>query len=36
MTQLTASIEYNSLLDQIRRAISLLQGVTSITLKRQT
>ena len=36
MTQLTVSIEDASMLDQIRQAISLLRGVTSVTLKRQT
>ena len=36
MTQLTVSIEDTSMLDQIRQAISLLRGVTSVTLKRQT
>ena len=36
MTQLTVSIEDVSMLDQIRQAISLLRGVTSVTLKRQT
>ena len=36
MTQLTVSIEDPSMLDQIRQAISLLRGVTSVTLKRQT
>ncbi len=35
MTQLTVSIEDASMLDQIRQAISLLRGVTSVTLKRQ-
>ena len=35
MTQLTVSIEDVSMLDQIRQAISLLRGVTSVTLKRQ-
>lgn len=35
MTQLTVSIEDTSMLDQIRQAISLLRGVTSVTLKRQ-
>ena len=34
MTQLTVSIEDASMLDQIRQAISLLRGVTSVTLKR--
>ena len=36
MTQLTVSVEDVSMLDQIRQAISLLRGVTSVTLKRQT
>ena len=36
MTQLTVSIEDVSRLDQIKQAISLLRGVTSVTLKRQT
>ena len=35
MVQLTVSIEDASMLDQIRQAISLLRGVTSVTLKRQ-
>jgi len=35
MTQLTVSIEDVSMLDQIRQAISLLRGVTSVSLKRQ-
>ena len=35
MTQLTVSIQDVSMLDQIRQAISLLRGVTSVTLKRQ-
>ena len=35
MAQLTVSIEDASMLDQIRQAISLLRGVTSVTLKRQ-
>ena len=35
MTQLTVSIEDASMLDQIRQAISLLRGVTSVSLKRQ-
>ncbi|MBQ6063299.1 MAG: hypothetical protein IJK87_06670 [Prevotella sp.] len=35
MTQLTVSIEDVSMLEEIRKAISLLQGVTSVTLKRQ-
>ena len=36
MTQLTVSIEDVSMLDQIRQAISLLRGVSSVTLKRQS
>ena len=36
MTQLTVSIEDASMLDQIRQAISLLRGVASVSLKRQT
>ena len=36
MTQLTVSIEDPSMLDQIRQSISLLRGVASVTLKRQT
>jgi len=36
MTQLTVSVEDVSMLDQIRQAISMLRGVTSVTLKRQT
>ena len=35
MPQLTVSIQDASMLDQIRQAISLLRGVTSVTLKRQ-
>ena len=35
MTQLTVSIEDVSMLEQIRQAISLLRGVTSVSLKRQ-
>lgn len=35
MTQLTVSIQDVSMLDQIRQAIGLLRGVTSVTLKRQ-
>ena len=35
MTQLTVSIEDSSMLEQIRQAISLLRGVTSVKLKRQ-
>ncbi len=33
MTQLTVSIQDVSMLDQIRQAIGLLRGVTSVTLK---
>ena len=36
MTQLTVSIQDVSMLDQIRQAISLLRGVTSVTLTQQT
>ncbi|MBQ9677197.1 MAG: hypothetical protein IJV44_03570 [Prevotella sp.] len=36
MTQLTVSVEDTSMLDQIRQAISLLRGVTSVSLKRQS
>ncbi len=36
MTQLTVSIEDISMLDQIQQAISLLRGVSSVSLKRQT
>ena len=36
MAQLTVSIEDASMLDQIRQAISLLRGVTSVTLKRHS
>ena len=35
MTQLTVSIEDVSMLDQIRQAISLMRGVTSVTLKHE-
>ena len=35
MTQLTVSVEDVSMLDKIRQAISMLRGVTSVTLKRQ-
>ena len=35
MTQLTVSIEDVSKLEQIKQAISLIRGVTSVTLKRQ-
>ena len=34
MTQLTVSIEDVSMLDQIKQAISLIRGVSSVTLKR--
>jgi len=36
MPQLTVSVEDVSMLDQIRQAISLLRGVSSVSLKRQT
>ena len=36
MTQLTVSIEDVSMLDQIQQAISLLRGVASVSLKKQT
>jgi hypothetical protein len=35
MTQLTVSIEDVSMLDQIKQAISLICGVSSVTLKRR-
>ena len=35
MTQLKVSVEDASMLDQIRQAISLLRGVTSVTLTRK-
>ena len=35
MPQLTVSIEDISMLEQIKQAISLLRGVTTVTLKRQ-
>jgi len=35
MTQLTVSIEDSSMLEQIRQAISLIRGVTSVSVKRQ-
>ena len=35
ITQLTVSIEDVSMLDQIKQAISLLRGVSSVTLKRR-
>lgn len=35
MTQLTVSIEDVSKIEQIKQAISLLRGVSSVTLKRQ-
>ena len=34
MTELTVSVEDVSMLDQIKQAISLLRGVSSVTLKR--
>ena len=36
MAQLTVSVEDVSMLDQIRQAISLLRGVSSVTMKHQT
>ena len=36
MPQLTVSVEDVSMLDQIRQAISMLRGVSSVSLKRQT
>ncbi len=36
MIQLTVSVEDVSMLDQIRQAISMLRGVSSVSLKRQT
>ncbi len=36
MTQLTVSVEDVSMLDQIRQAISMVRGVSSVSLKRQT
>ncbi len=36
MTQLTVSVEDVSMLDQIRQAISMRRGVSSVSLKRQT
>ena len=36
MTQLTVSVEDVSMLDQIRQAISMLRGASSVSLKRQT
>ena len=36
MTQLTVSIEDASMIEQIRQAISMLRGVTSVSLKRQS
>ncbi len=36
MTQLTVSVEDVSMLDQICQAISMLRGVSSVSLKRQT
>lgn len=35
MTQLTVSIEDASMLEQIKQAISMLRGVTSVTLKKK-
>ena len=35
MTQLTVSVEDVSKLEQIKQAISLIRGVSSVTLKRQ-
>ena len=35
MTQLTVSIEDVSMLNQIRKAISMLRGVAAVSLKRQ-
>ena len=35
MTQLTVSVEDISKLEQIKQAISLIRGVSSVTLKRQ-
>jgi hypothetical protein len=35
MTQLTVSIEDVSMLDQIKQTISLIRGVSSVTLKRR-
>ena len=36
MAELTVSVEDVSMLDQIRQAISMLRGVTSVSLKRQS
>ena len=36
MIQLTVSVEDVSMLDQICQAISMLRGVSSVSLKRQT
>ena len=36
MIQLTVSVEDVSMRDQIRQAISMLRGVSSVSLKRQT
>ena len=36
MPQLIVSVEDVSMLDQIRQAISMLRGVSSVSLKRQT
>ncbi len=35
MTQLTVNIEDASMIEQIKQAISMLKGVTSVTLKRK-
>ncbi len=35
MAELTVSVDDVSMLDQIRQAISMLRGVTSVSLKRQ-
>ena len=35
MTELTVSIEDVSMLEQIKQAISMLRGVSSVTLKRR-
>ena len=35
MSQLTVTVEDASMIDEIKQAISLLRGVTSVTLKRQ-
>jgi hypothetical protein len=36
MTQLTVTIEDVSMLEQLKQAISMLRGVATVTLKRQT